>query len=103
MRDHLLVLAIGLCALSGIFNPAARIFGQIAIREFFPTVLQYPLLLTYGASLLGATTVLILSGIPAAIYERVQGLERSNGVSLAIWAAGAAILGIPALPVLMGG
>lgn len=102
MRDHLLVLAVGLCALSGIFNPAARLFGRIVIQEFFPTFVQYPLMLDYAASLLGATAVLILSGIPAALYERFQGLEQSNGVSLAIWSIGAAVLGIPALPVLIG-
>lgn len=103
MRDHLLVLAVGLCALSGIFNPAARLFGEIVVREFFPLSIQYPLVLAYAGSLLGATAVLILSGLPAAIYERFQGLQRSNAVSLAIWSAGAALLSLPAIPVILGG
>jgi hypothetical protein len=44
-----------------------------------------------------STATLILGGIPAAIYERVQGIkEDSSEVSLWIWLAGTAILALPA-------
>ena len=101
MRDYLLVLAVGLCALSGIFNPAARVLGEIVFREFYPQAAFYPMLMSYASSLLGATAVLIVSGLPAALYERFRGLGTSDTVSLAIWAGGAALLGLPALPVLL--
>jgi hypothetical protein len=49
------------------------------------------------ASLMVSTATLILGGIPAAIYERVQGIkEDSSEVSLWIWLAGTAILALPA-------
>lgn len=40
---------------------------------------------------------LLLAGIPAAIYERVRGLERSSPVSLGIWLLAALALSYPSL------
>ena len=55
-------------------------------------------LIAYFASLMLSTAIIILAGIPAAIYERFIGAKNdSTEVSLWIWLAGTAILTLPAL------
>jgi hypothetical protein len=55
-------------------------------------------LIAYFASLMLSTAIVILGGIPAAIYERFIGAkDDSTEVSLWIWLAGTAILTLPAL------
>lgn len=51
----------------------------------------------YVTPLAIALMTLALSGIPAAIYERIRGLKASTLVSLAIWLACAALLSLPVL------
>ena len=47
----------------------------------------------------GAITVmtLLLAGIPAALYERVRGLQQSTPGSLAIWLLATVLLTLPAI------
>ena len=64
--------------------------------------MSYPLfeveaLIFYFASLMLSTATIILGGIPAAIYERLAGIEgNSTPTSLWIWLAGTGVLTIPA-------
>ena len=84
--------------INGLFNQVWLLFALIYTQQlagplFFGSV---PLTLMF-ASLMVSTATLILGGIPAAIYERVQGIkEDSSEVSLWIWLAGTAILALPA-------
>lgn len=55
-------------------------------------------LIAYFASLMLSTMIIILAGIPAAIYERFIGAkDDSTEVSMWIWLAGTAILTLPAI------
>jgi hypothetical protein len=55
-------------------------------------------LIAYFASLMLSTAIVILGGIPAAIYERFIGAkDDSTEASLWIWLAGTAILTLPAI------
>jgi hypothetical protein len=64
---------------------AAPLFGSVSLIALF-------------ASLMLSTAIVILAGIPAAIYERFIGVkDDSNEVSLWIWLAGTAILTLPAM------
>lgn len=55
-------------------------------------------LIAYFASLMLSTAIIILGGIPAAIYERFIGAKGdSTEASLWIWLAGTAILTLPAI------
>lgn len=55
-------------------------------------------LIAYFASLMLSTAIIILAGIPAAIYERFIGAkDDSTEVSMWIWLAGTAILTLPAI------
>lgn len=55
-------------------------------------------LIAYFASLMLSTAIIILAGIPAAIYERFIGAkDDSTEASMWIWLAGTAILTLPAI------
>jgi hypothetical protein len=41
--------------------------------------------------------MLLLAGIPAAIYERIRGLQQSTPGSLAIWLVATVLLTLPAI------
>ena len=85
--------------INGLFNQLWLLFALIYTQQmagplFFGSV---PLTLMF-ASLMVSTATIILGGIPAAIYERIKGIEGdSTEVSLWIWLAGTAILTLPAV------
>jgi hypothetical protein len=85
--------------INGLFNQLWLLFALIYTQQlagplFFGSV---PLTLMF-ASLMVSTATVILGGIPAAIYERVKGVESdSTEVSLWIWLAGTAVLTLPAV------
>lgn len=55
-------------------------------------------LIAYFASLMLSTAIIILAGIPAAIYERYIGAkDDSTEASLWIWLAGTALLTLPSI------
>ena len=84
--------------INGLFNQLWLLFALIYTQQlagplFFGSV---PLTLMF-ASLMVSTATIILGGIPAAIYERVNGAtDDSTEASLWIWLAGTAILALPA-------
>ncbi len=61
-------------------------------------------LITYFHSLMVSTAIIILAGIPAALYERHVGAkDDSTDASMWIWLAGTAILAIPAVGTFLRG
>ncbi len=97
-RNHLFVAVVLVCMLNGLFSPAL-LAVVAAWPVWFPTMLLSPSqgALLYVASLILSTATLVLSGIPAAIYERVRGSEESDGASIMVWLVGALVLSAPAL------
>ena len=84
--------------INGIFNPLI-VFAYIWSKVFmsFP-LFEVEALIFYFASLMLSTATIILGGVPAAIYERLAGIEGdSTPTSLWIWLAGTAVLTIPAI------
>lgn len=95
-RDHLLLGVVMICVLSGILSPYTFLAGSLIASFWLPELAAAsPNILAYLSSIVGSTIILMLSGVPAAIYERIAGLETSNTTSMLIWMAGAAILSIP--------
>jgi hypothetical protein len=84
--------------INGIFNPLilfAYVWSKVLVSYLLFDVEQ---LVFYFASLMLSTATVILGGIPAAIYERFNGIKDDSTVtSLWIWLAGTAILTIPAI------
>jgi hypothetical protein len=96
-RQTIFLVVMGLSIVNGIFSPLLRIAMPISaalMPELFPRTLQWVLL---WSSILLASTTLFVSGVPAALYERLVERDANGTASLWIWLAGAAILSLPML------
>jgi hypothetical protein len=96
-RQTIFLVVMGLSIVNGIFSPLLRIAMPISaalMPELFPRTLQWVLL---WSSILLASTTLLVSGVPAALYERLVERDANGTASLWIWLAGAAILSLPML------
>jgi hypothetical protein len=51
----------------------------------------------FWSSVLLSTTTLLVSGVPAALYERLVERDPNSSASTWIWLAGAAALSVPAV------
>jgi hypothetical protein len=101
-RHHVLALVLACSAVSGIFSPYLQIvvfFAPLWMPSWLP---PSPGILFYLASLITATTILLVSGIPAAIAERLAPALRQGNGGVWVWFAGAALLTAPALTRLAG-
>ena len=87
------VLAVTM--INGMISPFTTILAgtwPIWLPGFFePT----PETIFYGAAMLSALASLILSGVPAALYERFRGLQETDSDSMMIWLGAAILLAIP--------
>lgn len=93
------ILAFGL--LSGLFSPLTPIMG-LWLRNFLPAFfIATPAALVLVAALFTATIVIMIAGVPAALYERLTGTSESTPVSLWIWVAATAVLSLPAVVTLI--
>ena len=98
-RNHYYIGIAFFGMINGLFNQLWLLFALIHVQILAPALLFGSVSLTLlFSSLMVSTATIILGGIPAAIYERVNGLtEDSNPVSLWIWLAGTALLTLPAI------
>jgi hypothetical protein len=92
-RDGMLIGIAGLSLLNGmhfspLFDPAFILF-RIFAPGFF---ISSPLLLFYFTSLLLSAATLLISGIPAALFERFTGRKESDATSLGVWLVSSALL-----------
>jgi hypothetical protein len=85
-KDGMLIGIAGLSLLNGmhfspLFDPAF-----LVLRVFAPGFFAgSPLLMFYFTSLLLSAATLVISGVPAALFERFTGRKESDSTSLAIW------------------
>ena len=96
-RHSLFLLVLGLCIANGIFSPYLMLaipVTAVLLPEIFPRTVQWVL---FWSSVLLATTTLLVSGVPAALYERLVERDPNAVASTWIWLAGAAILCLPAM------
>ncbi len=97
-RDGLLLGTVALAAINGL--PLTPLYDSISYILYLFTrgsaVLDQDLL-QYLASLLIAVLTLMIAGLPAALYERLRGLQHSTPASLAIWLVATGLLALPAL------
>jgi hypothetical protein len=87
----------GLAALNGL----APVFGMKSVafaivwvfRSFWmPTWIDHIAIAVYLTSLIAATLVLLLSGIPAALYERLWLGERTSVAPMYVWLAACGLI-----------
>lgn len=96
-REQLVVLVALTCILNGIFSPWVFVAVGFA-PAWLPSFIPYePGALFYGASLLISTMTLLVSGLPAALAERLLPGEIGPVGALWIWLAAALVMTIPAI------
>jgi hypothetical protein len=87
-----------ICGIPAFLHPVFLVAVSYSNNIMNPVFFDYGPLIVYFASLMASTAVVILAGIPAAIYERLTGVKGdSTNASLLIWFAGTVILAIPAI------
>ncbi|ALK10685.1 hypothetical protein [Blastochloris viridis] len=97
-RNAYFVAIAFFATVNGLFNSAVLSFVFFHVLLLAPAILFGSAPLTFMfASLITATVTIIVAGIPAALYERLRGLDQSDDVSLWIWLAGTALLTLPAM------
>jgi hypothetical protein len=98
MNAPSVVPIVGLAIVNGMFSPfLAFVFALQGLWYPFFLPAQLPLVFTLS-SLLLATLYLMLSGVPAAIYERLTGQSEPGFASRIIWLAAMALMTLPSLP-----
>lgn len=101
-RRGLLNLVVSVCVVNGIFSPYLAIALQIApilMPEMFPRNIYWSL---FFSSIIVSTATLLLSGIPAALYERFFESDENSPASMWIWFAAAIFMTLPAIQNLTG-
>jgi hypothetical protein len=96
-RNFFLFGVVGISILNGLFSPflvVALPIAAILMPEIFPKSVGWVL---FFSSLLVASGTLLISGVPAALYERLVDRGRGGDAAMIIWLAGAALLALPAL------
>lgn len=101
-KDVLLVATAGLSLLNGQnASPFFWSFDQY-LKPFIAPIVSSPILLFYFTSLLLSLMTLLLAGVPAALYERLRGLQTSSPLSIGIWFVFTLLLTLPTLRNLLG-
>lgn len=94
-RDTLFILISVVCIANGLLSPVVIIpyaLSPVWMPEFIPLTQATA---AYGASLMISLATLVLSGVPAAVYERLGGHGGSG--SMLVWLGGAVLLSLPAI------
>jgi hypothetical protein len=95
-RQTLFLIVLAISVANGIFSPFLNIAIPVAavlLPELFPRTVEWVL---FWSSILLASATLLLSGVPAALYERLIERSAPGMSSMWIWLAGAAALSLPA-------
>ena len=96
-RDTLFLAVLGASIVNGIFSPYLNLAIPITaalMPELFPRTVEWVL---FWSSILLSSATLLVSGVPAALYERLAQGEREGTASMWIWIMGAALLSLPAV------
>lgn len=94
----MLPLILAVCMLNGLASPWLPMLWGMAplwLAGMMPDSIEA---VTYLSSLGLSTVTLMLSGVPAALYERHAQATESTTLSLSIWLTGAVLMSLPALP-----
>ena len=98
------ILLVGL--FNGLLSPIHHLVQQLVLLNILvlPGLTAGPggswllqIIVPHTASLIVAFGTIFLAGVPAALYERVTGLQESDQISMMIWLAGTLFLTLPAL------
>ena len=98
MNPQTIFIAIlGVTLLNGFLSPLVPlvfIMSPVWLPEFVPPS-RIPLL--YGTSLIVSVSTLMLSAVPAGVFERLTGRQQSDQASMLVWLGAAILLTLPGL------
>jgi hypothetical protein len=95
------VPVVAMAIINGIFSP--QLIAVFALQNlWYPFFLPASLPLVFAlSSLILATLYLMVSGVPAALYEKLESDGQATMTSRIIWFAAMALLTLPSLPNIM--
>lgn len=98
MNPHTVFIAIlGVTLLNGFVSPVIPlvfIMSPVWLPEFVPPT---QIVLLYGTSLIVSIATLVISSVPAGLFERLSGREQSDQASMLVWLGTAILLTLPGL------
>ena len=98
MRNRLIFLTVGTAILNGMFSPLLLFIFLLRWTWYPYFIPQYQEIATLVSALILSTLTLMLTGIPAALYERARSPGETDTTSALIWLAGAVLVTLPAIP-----
>jgi len=100
MNRNALVAVMAIAIVNGIFSPWV-VLVFVLYPVWYPGWLpQYAQLVYMTSALILSTLTIMVSGVPAAIHERIS--KKTNpAMTASLWVAGALLLSLPALPNVM--
>ncbi len=101
MNERQIFGAVAVISLvNGLFSPLVVLVYSMTpfwLPEFVPATPSIVLMLS---AMITAFGTLLLSGVPAALYERIVGAQDSTAASMYVWLAAAMLMSLPTVPVL---
>ncbi|HEX6959094.1 MAG TPA: hypothetical protein VF194_14015 [Ferrovibrio sp.] len=94
---NLFVAVLGVTLINGFVSPLVPlvfILAPVWLPEFAP---RSSIAILYGTSLIVSVSTLVLSGVPAALFERFTGRQQSDQISMLVWLGSAILLTLPGL------
>lgn len=94
-RQHILMAVLLVCLANGFVSPfvmLAYMWAPFWFPDFIPMKEEYQLI---GSTMVVGVLSILISGVPAAIFERASGRNDSDAVSLYVWLGGAVLITLP--------
>lgn len=91
------VAILGVTLVNGFVSPVLPlvfIMAPVWLPEFAP---HNQISVLYGASLIVSVSTLILSGVPAGLFERLTGRQETDQTAMLVWLGTAVLLTLPGL------
>lgn len=98
-RSFLFLIVVALSTVAGMTYPEEiRKLAMVLVIPIMPEVFpKQPEWIYFFAQILIATSILLVSGVPAALYEKLWEGERTSLTPMFIWIGFAIVLALPAL------
>jgi hypothetical protein len=95
--NTIFVAILGVTLVNGFMSPMVPlvfIMAPVWLPEFAP---HNQISVLYGTSLIVSVSTLMISGVPAGIFERLTGRQETDQTSMLVWLGSAVLLTLPGL------
>ncbi|MBF0270133.1 MAG: hypothetical protein HQL44_16235 [Alphaproteobacteria bacterium] len=96
-RQHTMMGILLLCLGNGFISPLV-IIAYMWAPFWFPSIIpmkqEYHLI---GSTMIVGVLSILISGVPAALFERITGRQESDSTSLYVWLGSAVLITLPGL------